>query len=124
MKIEETKVNYYYTHKAKVTAKYIDKDTGEEISEEEIKEGHVGESYETEEKKIENYDIEKELYPKNPKGTMTKEDIEVIYYYKRKAEVIVKYIDKETGEIGFIGTVYEPNNWETDKANYEKDFAE
>ena len=117
MKIEETKVNYYYTHKAKVTAKYIDKDTGEEISEEEIKEGHVGESYETEEKKIENYDIEKELYPKNPKGTMTKEDIEVIYYYKRKAEVIVKYIDKETGEEiekreeikGYIGEEYKTN---------------
>lgn len=27
--------------------------------------------------------------------------------------------DKETGEIWFTGTVYEPNSWEEDKANYE-----
>ena len=27
--------------------------------------------------------------------------------------------DKKTGEIWFIGTVYEPNSWENDKVNYE-----
>lgn len=27
--------------------------------------------------------------------------------------------DKKTGEIWFVGTVYEPNSWEKDKANYE-----
>ena len=117
MKIEETKVNYYYIQKAKVITKYVDKDTGEEISEEEIKEGHEGEKYETKEKQIENYDIEKELYPNNSKGNMTKEDIEVIYYYKRKTDVITKYIDKEDGkEIeekeetkGHIGEEYKTN---------------
>ena len=96
MTIEETKVDYYYIHKAKVTVKYIDKNTGEEIEKEEIIEGHEGEKYETEEKKIENYEIEKEMYPQNTKGTMTKEDIEVIYYYKIKTEVISKYVEKET----------------------------
>ena len=117
MTIEETKVNYYYIHKAKVIVKYKDKDTGEEIEKEEIIEGHEKENYETEEKKIENYDIEKELYPKNSKGTMTKEDIEVIYYYKRKSKVITKYIDKETGEEienkeetkGYVGEKYKTN---------------
>ena len=115
MKKEETKVNYYYAQKAKVIVKYKDKNTGKEIAKEEIKDGHVGESYETEEKKIENYEIEKEVYPDNTKGTMTKEDIEVIYYYKKKTEVIAKYIEKETGkEIaekdvikGFKGENYE-----------------
>lgn len=27
--------------------------------------------------------------------------------------------DKETGEIWFVGTVYEPNSWEDDEADYE-----
>ena len=27
--------------------------------------------------------------------------------------------DKDTGEIWFVGTVYEPNSWENDKADYE-----
>ena len=117
MKIEETKVNYYYIQKAKVITKYVDKDTGEEISNKETIEGHEGEKYETKEKQIENYDIEKELYPNNSKGNMTKEDIEVIYYYKRKTDVITKYIDKEDGkEIeekeetkGHIGEEYKTN---------------
>ena len=124
MKKEETKVNYYYAQKAKVIVKYKDKNTGKEIAKEEIKDGHVGESYETEEKKIENYEIEKEVYPDNTKGTMTKEDIEVIYYYKKKTEVIAKYIEKETGEEiaekdvikGFKGENYETRD--KDIANY------
>lgn len=28
--------------------------------------------------------------------------------------------DKQTGEIWFVGTVYEPNEWENDKADYER----
>ena len=27
--------------------------------------------------------------------------------------------DKNTGEIWFVGTVYEPNSWEKDKADYQ-----
>ena len=27
--------------------------------------------------------------------------------------------DKKTGEIWFVGTVYEPNSWENDKADYQ-----
>ena len=27
--------------------------------------------------------------------------------------------DKKTDEIWFVGTVYEPNSWENDKADYE-----
>lgn len=30
--------------------------------------------------------------------------------------------DKETGEIWFVGTVYEPNNWENDKADYKVEY--
>ena len=118
MTIEETKVDYYYIQKAKVIVKYKDKNTGDEIAKEEKIEGNIGDNYETEEKKIENYEIEKEMYPQNTKGTMTKEDIEVIYYYKRKTEVISKYIDKETGkEIEEKETIkgYEGEEYKTNK---------
>ena len=96
MKIDEIKVNYYYALKSKVTIKYIDEITGKELTSEEVIDGHEGDNYKTEEKQFANYDIDKDLYPTNSKGKMTKDNIEVIYYYKRKAEVIAKYIDIET----------------------------
>lgn len=98
MTIEEIKVDYYYTQESHVVVKYVDKITGKEISERDTITGKEGDPYTTEEKKIENYDIEKELYPSNKEGTITKEDIEVIYYYIRNTEVTVKYVDKETGK--------------------------
>ena len=98
MKKEVTKVDYYYTQTGKVIVKYKDKNTDEEIEKEEIIEEPIGTPYETEEKKIEKYEIVKEEYPKNTKGDITEEDIEVVYYYKKKTEVISKYIEKETGK--------------------------
>ena len=105
MKIEETKVNYYYTHKAKVTAKYIDKDTGEEIEKREEIKGYVGEEYKTNKKDIKNYILIEE--PKNKEGEMTKEPIEVIYYY-RKA-IFNLSIDKKVKEIQVNGNTKKMN---------------
>ena len=96
MTVEETKVNYYYIHKAKVTVKYIDKITGKELTDDVIIEGHEGENYETEEKKIDEYTLEN--IPNNAKGVMKKEDTEVIYYYLKNTGVTAKYVDKETGK--------------------------
>ena len=53
---EEIEVNYYYEKQAKVKVEYIDKQTGNKLDEEEIQ-GHVGDSYETEEKQFEGYDL-------------------------------------------------------------------
>ena len=122
MKKEETKVNYYYIQKAKVIIKYIDKNTGEEIEKEKIIEGYVGDKYETKEKGFEKYEIEKEVYPNNTKGIMAKEDIEVIYYYKKGTEVIAKYIDRVTGkEISSYGRIkgYKGEEYETKDKNID-----
>ena len=89
----------------------MDKATGEKIKEEIIK-GHEGEKYETKAKEIDGYILVET--PKNAKGEMAKEEIIVIYYYQRKAQVEVKYIDKDTGyEIeekqiieGYVGKDY------------------
>ena len=116
----ETNVKYYYVRKAVVKVEYIDIKTEEKIPEEVINGedadsnvaednkqfkdsteyiyGHEGDPYTTKAKEFEEYDIVEERIPENAEGTMTKEEIEVKYYYIRKAEVIVEYIDKETGE--------------------------
>ena len=98
MTIDETRVDYYYKYRTTVTAKYIDKITGEEISEKVIIPGYENDEYRTELKEIEDYDyIETEL-PENAEGRMTKDPIEVIYYYKKPAKVIVNYVEDGTEE--------------------------
>ena len=109
---EEIEVNYYYKKQAKVSIEYIDKETGEKLDEEEIK-GHIGDSYETEEKEFDGYDLVEK--PSNDKGEMKEEETIVKYYYSRKAEVEVKYLEKGTeyevaeGSIinGYVGDNYE-----------------
>ena len=93
---EETRVTYYYVKNTEVNIKYIDKETGEEITEKTNIPGKEGESYTTEPKDIPGYDLVEE--PANKDGTMTAEPIDVIYYYRRPAKVVVKYIDQETNE--------------------------
>ena len=105
-------VNYYYIKQTKVKVEYIDKQTGEKLDEEEIK-GHIGDSYETEEKEFDGYELVEK--PSNRTGEMTEEEIVVKYYYQRKAEVEVQYLEKGTDyEIaeretieGLVGDDYE-----------------
>ena len=109
---EEIVVNYYYIKQAKVKVEYIDKLTGEKLDEEEIQ-GHVGDEYTTEEKEFDGYDLVER--PSNSTGEMTEEETVVKYYYARKAEVEVKYLEKGTEyEIaerenleGYVGDNYE-----------------
>ena len=109
---KEIEVNYYYEKQAKVKVEYIDKQTGEKLDEEEIK-GHIGDSYETEEKEFDGYDLVEK--PSNDKGELKEEETVVKYYYARKAEVEVKYLEKGTDyEVaegstlnGYVGDKYE-----------------
>ncbi len=109
---KEIEVNYYYLRQTKIKIEYIDKLTGEKIKEEEIK-GHVGDKYETKEKEFDGYELVEK--PSNSTGEMKEEEIIIRYYYKRKAEVEIKYIEKDTGyEIkeketieGYVGDKYE-----------------
>ena len=96
MTIEPTRVTYYYIKKTEVNIKYVDKETGEEIDEPTNIPGHEGDDYTTEPKDVPGYDLIEE--PENKDGTMTADPIEVIYYYKRPAKVIVNYYDIDTKE--------------------------
>ena len=105
-------VKYYYEKEARVIVKYVDKETGEELYKEEIK-GYEGDPYETERKEFDGYDLIEE--PKNKTGEMEEKDITVIYYYARKTEIEVQYLEKETNnplaenEVikGHVGEEYE-----------------
>ena len=109
---KEIEVIYYYEKEAKVKVEYIDKQTGEKLDEEEIK-GHVGDPYETEEKEFDGYELVE--VPSNSEGEMTEEEIVVKYYYQRKAEVEVQYLEKDTNYklaendniTGYVGDKYE-----------------
>ena len=96
MTIEPTRVTYYYIKKTEVNVKYVDKETGEEIDESTNIPGHEGDDYTTEPKDVPGYDLIEE--PENKDGTMTADPIDVIYYYKRPAKVIVNYYDIDTKE--------------------------
>ena len=109
---EEIEVIYYYEKQATVKVEYIDKQTGEKLDEEEIK-GHVVDPYETEEKEFDGYELVE--VPSNSTGEMTEEEIVVKYYYQRKAEVEVQYLEKDTDYklaendniTGYVGDKYE-----------------
>ena len=96
MTIDPTRVTYYYIKITEVNVKFIDKETGEEIEEPTNIPGHEGDDYTTEPKDVPGYDLIEE--PENKDGTMTADPIDVIYYYKRPAKVIVNYYDIDTDE--------------------------
>ena len=96
---ENIKVTYYYAHTSGgVTVNHIDINTGKQLLDETKQEGYEGDLYETHKENIPEYDLVEDKYPENATGTMTKDEIRVTYYYIKKTEVKVKYIDKETGE--------------------------
>ena len=114
MKVEPVEVIYYYIYRSKVTAEYIDKNTGEKLTEDVTQNGHEGDNYTTERKTFDDYKLVE--VPSNADGSMTKEDIKVTYYYVHiSGGVIVNHIDIKTGkqllnetkEEGYEGDPYE-----------------
>ena len=94
-----TSVIYYYVHNsAGVVERHYDILTNELLENEKTYNGFVGDEYKTSCKEFEGYDLVEDRLPTNAEGTMTIGQIEVNYYYIRKAEVEVKYIDKTTGK--------------------------
>ena len=103
-----------------VIVKYIDIDTGEEISDSVTLTGKVGDEYTTSQKEIETYDFVNST--PNIEGLITEEPQEVIYYYQRKAaQVIVKYQDTEgnslTDDITIDGKV--GDDYTTEQKEFE-----
>ena len=117
----QIEVVYYYQKKeTSVIVKHIDVDSNEELVEEEIINGRIDDEYKTEDKveKINETSENKYILVKtteNIEGKMTIDTIKVIYYYKKvESQVVVKFVDKDTGEEievrdyigGYVGDEY------------------
>ena len=97
LKEEETEVVYMYARKAKVIARYTDKETGEPLATEEEKEGFDGAEYDTEEKDVKYYNLVE--VPKNKDGSM---EVNITVDEKTGKEIVddtvyvdYKYVKKE-----------------------------
>ena len=84
----------------KVIVKYVEQSSGDEIASSVTLSGKVGEKYTTIAKDINGYELVKT--PSNATGSYTKNNIEVVYEYKKsevqKGKVTVQYVDASTGE--------------------------
>ena len=93
----EITLKYYYAHvSAGVIEKHIDEATGM-ILDNIVHLGNEGDQYKITEKSFEGYDVDQDKLPINSEGVMGIDTIEVVYYYKYRSSVLVKYIDKITG---------------------------
>lgn len=107
---------------AKVIVKYINKDTGEEITSSEEINGFVDKEYEINPLNIEGYTFA--YSTENAKGNMTEEDIIVEMYYtvNKPTEIIAKYVDinsnEEISENKVITDEEEAENIDIDKYSF------
>lgn len=96
-KVSQT-VNYYYVHVSEgILEKHIDIITNELIEDAILHEGYEGDEYSTNAKEFENYTIVEDKIPENAKGIMTKELIEVKYYYIYNTPYTVTHILGKNG---------------------------
>ncbi len=112
-KVEKTTIVYEYRKLSKVTTKYIDWYTGNELADTEVDTYKEGDPYTTIKKTVDGYTFAS--VSDNYNGIIGREDIEVVYYYKKNTSVTIKYIDINTNEeiadevkkIGVQGTFYD-----------------
>lgn len=98
MSVDKTIVTYEYRKKSNVTVKYIDENTGEEIVPSIVTTYKEGDSYDSENKDLDKYTYTGDTG--NTKGIVGRENIEVIYKYKKNSYgVEIRHIDQATNRI-------------------------
>lgn len=87
-----------------VIVKHVTED-GVDLVEPETIEGKVGDTYNTEEKEFDDYEIK--IIPENADGVMEEEQIEVIYVYSQiKGKVTITKVDKDDTSKLLEGAIY------------------
>ena len=89
-------ITYYYSENSRVFTRFIDVNTNEPISEDVIEEGYIGKEYQTTRKDISGYTYQ--YVDGQEHGNMIKGRITVTYYYAKNAQVITKFVDKNTNQ--------------------------
>ena len=117
-------LKYYYIHVSEgVVEKHIDLVTGEILSNS-LHSGKEGDSYEISAKSFDGYDLDETKLPENSKGTMGIDAIEVIYYYKYKASVLVQYLSEDGKKLvdDVTLTGYEGDSYESESKSFDGYF--
>jgi len=119
---DEITVIYYYKHvSGGVIEKHIDFYT-DEILNNEVHQGNEGDPYDIKSKQFEGYELMEDKLPSNATGEMTKEPIEVKYYYRRPSKLVVDYIDKDTGKKltdTITNNLYNGENYTTENKTFD-----
>lgn len=98
MSVDKTIVTYEYRKKSNVTVKYIDENTSKKIVPSIVTTYKEGDSYDSENKALDKYTYTGDTG--NTKGIVGREDIEVIYKYKKNSYgVEIRHIDQATNRI-------------------------
>ena len=95
MSAEPTVVKYLYKKLSTVTTKYVDISTGQEIANPISAKYAENAEYTSGKKAISGYTFSSDSG--NTSGTIGRDDVVVIYYYKANSSVVVRYIDINTG---------------------------
>ena len=83
---------------SRVVVHFYEEGTTNSLSDNVIIQGEEGDEYKTEPATDVSSDYELAGVPENATGVMNGSTIDVIYYYKRRAKVVARYFDKDSGE--------------------------
>ena len=86
-----------YNKLGTVTTSYVNEITGENIENDVVITSAFGQAYKTEEKSIEGYELSK--VEGKTEGIINSDNISVTYYYKKKVNMKVKYVDITTNKL-------------------------
>lgn len=95
-KQEET-VSLLYNKIGNIIISYIDESTNEKICKDYAESMYYGNSYSFEPKEFENYELVRST--QNDNGILNSDYINIVYYYKPKYIVNLKYVDIDTDEM-------------------------
>ena len=91
-------VNYYYLYRTSIKVLYIEKETGNNITDATVIDGHEGDKYTITPKEVTKYKLIES--PENESGVMTKQSRTFVYYYIRVSDgVKEQHIDIATGNV-------------------------
>ena len=119
-----TEVIYYYAKTSKITVKYVDLNTHEEIAQESVYNGYEGKSVSILPKEINGYT--KVRSDKDVPSEIGREEETLIFYYVKDSSITIKYVDYNSKQEianrqvinGYEGKSYDLSSYKKNINNY------
>ncbi len=97
MNKENETLSLMYSKTGNIVISYIDETTNKKLCKDEIQSLVYGSKYSFKPKEFENYELVKST--ENDNGALESDCINVVYYYKQKFVINLKYVDIDTDEV-------------------------